>query len=538
MKMAADSQVAETKEFVPYTKEIGHQGLKKLILREGESWQTPFSGDEVEVHYTGTLLDGTRFDSSLDRGTPFRFKLGQGQVIKGWEQGIASMKKGEKAIFTIPPELGYGESGSPPLIPPNATLQFEVEMLSWATVRDVCKDGGLLKKTVRDGERWAYPKDADEVLVTYEARLEDGTVVSRSSEGVEFYVKDGYLCPALSTAVKTMRKGEKAILTVKPQYAFGERGFKVDNKVTVPPNSTLTVDVELVSWKNVVDITDDKKVVKKILKEGEGYERPNEGAFLKVKYTGKLENRTVFERKGSDEEPFEFIASEEQVIDGLDRAVMTMKKGEIAIVTIFPEYGYKDTQTQRDLAVVPPDSTLIYEIELISFIKEKESWDMDTAEKIEAAGKKKEDGNALFKAGKYLRASKKYDKAAKYIEYDNAFSEDQKQQTKALKVTCNLNNAACNLKLKEYREAAKLCSKVLEVDSKNVKALYRRAQAYIETADLDQAESDIKKALEIDPSNRDVKMEYKTLKEKQKEYNKEEAKLFGNMFNRMSRLEA
>lgn len=539
MEMAADSQVAEAKEFVPYTKEIGYQGLKKLILKAGESWQTPFPGDEVEVHYTGTLSDGTRFDSSLDRGTPFRFKLGQGQVIKGWEQGIGSMKKGEKAIFTIPPELGYGETGSPPLIPPNATLQFEVEMLSWTSVRDICKDGGLLKKTVRDGERWAYPKDADEVLVKYEARLEDGAVVSRSSEGVEFYVKDGYLCPAFSAAVKTMRKGEKATLTVKPQYAFGERGFEVvENKVTVPPNSTLTVDLELVSWKNVVDITDDKKVLKKILKEGEGYERPNEGALLKVKYTGKLENGTVFERKGSDEEPFEFIASEEQVIDGLDRAVMTMKKGEIAMVTILPQYGYKDTKIQRDLATVSPNSTLIYEIELISFVKEKESWEMDTAELIEVAGKKKEDGNALFKAGKYLRASKKYDKATKYIEYDNAFSEDEKSQTKALKFTCNLNNAACKLKLKEYREAANLCSKVLEVDSKNVKALYRRAQAYIETADLEQAESDIKKALEIDPNNRDVKLEYKTLKEKQKEYNKQEAKLFGNIFNRMSRLEA
>lgn len=539
MEMAADSQVAEAKEFVPYTKEIGHQGLKKLILKAGESWKTPFPGDEVGVHYTATLSDGTRFDSSLDRGTPFRFKLGQGQVIKGWEQGIGSMKKGEKAIFTIPPELGYGETGSPPLIPPNATLQFEVEMLSWTSVRDICKDGGLLKKTVRDGERWAYPKDADEVLVKYEARLEDGAVVSRSSEGVEFYVKDGYLCPAFSAAVKTMRKGEKATLTVKPQYAFGERGFEVvENKVTVPPNSTLTVDLELVSWKNVVDITDDKKVLKKILKEGEGYERPNEGALLKVKYTGKLENGTVCERKGSDEEPFEFIASEEQVIDGLDRAVMTMKKGEIAMVTILPQYGYKDTKIQRDLATVSPNSTLIYEIELISFVKEKESWEMDTAELIEVAGKKKEDGNALFKAGKYLRASKKYDKATKYIEYDNAFSEDEKSQTKALKFTCNLNNAACKLKLKEYREAANLCSKVLEVDSKNVKALYRRAQAYIETADLEQAESDIKKALEIDPNNRDVKLEYKTLKEKQKEYNKQEAKLFGNIFNRMSRLEA
>ena len=101
-------------------------------------------------------------------------------------------------------------------------------------------------------------------------------------------------------------------------------------------------------------------MLKKILKQGDGYEKPNDGAVVKVKYTGKLEDGTVFEEKGSDGEPFEFMIGEEQVVDGLDRVVMTMKK---------------------------------------------------------------EEGNALFKVGKYFRASKKYDKAAKYIEHDTSFSE-------------------------------------------------------------------------------------------------------------------
>ncbi|TXG69404.1 hypothetical protein EZV62_004339 [Acer yangbiense] len=122
---------------------------------------------------------------------------------------------------------------------------------------------------------------------------------------------------------------------------------------------------------------------------------------------------------------------------------------------------------------------------------EKESWDMSTPEKIEATGKKKEDGNALFKAGKYARAAKKYEKAVKYIEYDSSFGEEEKKQAKALKVACNLNDAACKLKLKEYKQAEKLCTKVLELESRNVKALYRRAQAYIQLADLDLAEFDI-----------------------------------------------
>lgn len=104
-------------------------GLKYIdeVVGTGPS---PQKGQQVTVHYTGTLEDGKKFDSSRDRNQPFTFTIGIGQVIKGWDEGVMSMKVGGKRKLIIPSDLGYGSRGAPPAIPPNATLTFEVELLS------------------------------------------------------------------------------------------------------------------------------------------------------------------------------------------------------------------------------------------------------------------------------------------------------------------------------------------------------------------------------------------------------------------------
>jgi len=107
------------------TTESGLQ-YKDLLVGEGEAAR---AGATAIVHYTGWLLDGTKFDSSLDRGVPFEFIIGRGQVIKGWDEGVASMNVGGKRELVIPAELGYGDQGAGNVIPPGATLKFEVELI-------------------------------------------------------------------------------------------------------------------------------------------------------------------------------------------------------------------------------------------------------------------------------------------------------------------------------------------------------------------------------------------------------------------------
>lgn len=103
-------------------------GLKYEDLTVGDGDQAS-AGQRVSVHYTGWLLEGEKFDSSLDRGQPFQFTLGKGMVIRGWDEGVTGMKVGGKRRLTIPSQLGYGSRGAGGVIPPNATLVFDVELL-------------------------------------------------------------------------------------------------------------------------------------------------------------------------------------------------------------------------------------------------------------------------------------------------------------------------------------------------------------------------------------------------------------------------
>jgi len=129
--LVAQANLLTQPETTPMTEEnvvTTDSGLKYVDIVEGTG-ATPKKGQTVSVHYTGTLENGTKFDSSRDRGQPFQFPLGAGRVIKGWDEGIATMKIGGQRKLIIPPDLGYGSRGAGGVIPPNATLLFDVELL-------------------------------------------------------------------------------------------------------------------------------------------------------------------------------------------------------------------------------------------------------------------------------------------------------------------------------------------------------------------------------------------------------------------------
>ncbi|XP_063399593.1 peptidyl-prolyl cis-trans isomerase FKBP4-like isoform X2 [Mytilus trossulus] len=389
-------------------------GILKQILHEGEGEEKPLNGDTVSVHYVGCLDDGTEFDSSRERGERFTFELGKGAVIKAWDQGVATMKKGEIARLTCKPEYAYGETGSLPKIPANATLVFEVELFDW--------------------------------------------------------------------------KGE--------------------------------------------DVSEDKdgSIIRSVIKKGEKYSNPNDGATVKVKYTASY-NDNVFEK----ERELEFIVGEgdeQGIIPGLEQAVKKMKQHEKSKFDIKPSQGYgAKGNTEFN---IPGDAALVYEVELLSFEKAKESWELSTEEKLEQSEIAKNRGSQYFKKENYSKAKQFYKKVKKYLEYETDLQEENKEKRNSLMLATHLNIAMCELKVGDFSEAREECNKALEIDPKSVKAYFRRATAYFQVHDHESAKADYEKVLELEPENKAAKNQIVICEQKLKQFREKEKHIYAGMFNKFA----
>lgn len=392
-------------------------GVLKLVKREGTGTEQPMTGDKVFVHYVGTLLDGTQFDSSRDRGEKFSFELGKGQVIKAWDLGVATMKVGELSQLICKPEYAYGSAGSPPKIPPNATLVFQVELFEFRG-EDITEeeDGGIIRRTIT---------------------------------------------------------------------------------------------------------------------KGQGYSKPNEGAAVEVSVEGSCEGR-VFDQR---ELKFEVGDGESLGLPaGVEKALMAMEQGEESLFTLRPKYGFGNKGSAK--FNIPEGATLQYKIKLVAFEKAKESWEMNTAEKLEQSIIVKEKGTQYFKEGKYRQASVQYKRIVSWLENESSLGEEEERKAKALRLAAHLNLAMCFLKVQEPSQALENCDKALGLDEANEKALFRRGEALFAMKEFDRARGDFQRVTQLYPGNKAAKSQVGLCQKQIKDQHEKDKRLYANMFQKFAERDA
>ncbi|XP_023589898.1 peptidyl-prolyl cis-trans isomerase FKBP5 isoform X3 [Trichechus manatus latirostris] len=205
--------VAERGEDITSKKD---RGVLKIVKRLGTSEETPMIGDKVYVHYKGKLSNGKKFDSSHDRNEPFVFSLGKGQVIKAWDIGVATMKKGEICHLLCKPEYAYGSAGSVPKIPSNATLFFEIELLDFKG-EDLFEDGGIIRRIKQKGEGYSNPNEGATVEIHLIGRcggrlFDCRDVIFIVGEGEDHDIPIG-----IDKALEKMQREEQCILYLGPR---------------------------------------------------------------------------------------------------------------------------------------------------------------------------------------------------------------------------------------------------------------------------------------------------------------------------------
>jgi len=581
--------------------------LKKEVIKVGQGEGVPKRGDTVFVHYVGKLEDGTIFDSSRDRNEPFRFPVGRGRVIKGWDIGIATMRKGEKANLVCPPLYAYGARGSPPKIPPEATLHFEVEILKWISGDDLTGDTGVMKKILVKGDKWQSPKEGDEVTISWVGRV----------DGVEFGSQTGQVLSlgktltveAFKKALLRMKKKEKALLTVTSEYA------KATDGIGAPPadaNVTDCIEYELTlhTWDPIDDVTGDSGVLKKVVRKGEGWKTPKDGDEVTISYLARTMDGTEYESKSNHsfllgtgqfssglekallrmkkkehaqikakpaylqegtggypgapdkeasfdvvlekwseisvvdpvlgikkkilkdgvgyESPkdlgfatvsvsgssngkeflsltnqsFRLVTGEDVVPWALEKAILTMKRGETSSVTVNGSKLLDSTNT-RMYGEVDAVDTAEFTVTCHNFTKVKEAFELEnTTEKVDAALEYKQIGNGFWTKNNFPMANRHYTTAYEILkDIDMKDTKDPEfDRANVTRIAVTLNLAAARLQQKQWKDVPPILTPLISKNPYNVKALFRRAQAYYFLKMYELCIEDCEAAARVEPS--------------------------------------
>lgn len=498
------------------------EGITKEIIKEADesAWRHPKKGDELTLHYVGTFEDGSKFDSSRDRGAPINVTVGTGQVIKGWEHGLPTMKKGEIAKFTIQPQHAYGEAGQEPTIPPNAVLVFEIELISWLAKDDVFRDGGVIKSVVQEGQGYETPKKDEEVRCSLKVSTKSGEVLLEKS-GFETIIGACTLEPeALANVVdkvlKDMKAEEKCSLDVAEDYIFKGKG-------------AVSIEIELEAMYETSDVSalEDKSVMKKkVFAPEKEYSKPSDDVRVTLRVESITDGSSPLPGFSGPKE-ITFITGGGEACDALDCAVTDMRKGEKAIVTCTAASKCSDSLT--GLSDVSAEK-VVFTLEMLDFAAPvRELHAMGGEEKMMVALQKKEKGGDLFKKKRFEMALKKYKKTIEVCNQTDRMSNECKQRAEELKHIAEMNKAACYLQLGEPTSALAICNKILQADRNNTKALLRRAKAQFSRNNPADALRDLERVVELQPDNSEAKALIPSVKKAQKVLDKESKSAYAKM---------
>lgn len=311
-------------------------------------------GDFVRYHYHGTFPDGTKFDSSYDRGTTYNVFVGKGQVIAGMDKALIGMCVNERRFVKIPPNLAYGSEGVAGVIPADAVLHFDVLLLDIWNPEDKVEI-----KTYHKPENCArIVQVSDFIRYHYNGTLLDGTLFDSSHNRMktyDTYVGIGWLIPGMDTGLLGMCVGEKRIITVPPFLAYGEDGDGKD----IPSKATLVFDVVLLDLHNPKD-----GITVEVQYAPEDCERKTQaGDYIRYHYNGTLLDGTFFDSSYSRNHTYDTYIGKGYVISGMDEGLLGVCNGEKRRITIPPHLAYGEEGTGK----IPGSAVLVFDILVVDF---------------------------------------------------------------------------------------------------------------------------------------------------------------------------